>query len=86
MVREIYVKNASIFAMLGSRKIDFEIRTSQDSALGFALNVDGIPWLNVELDGSSIRDVDKLQNDIWPYNADQLPIFKIKNVKSNGLI
>lgn len=86
MVREIHVKNASIFAMFGSRKINFEIRTSKDSAMGFALNVDGIPWLDVELNGSSIQDVGRPKNAIWPYEAEQLPIFKIKDTKSNGLI
>ena len=40
MVREIRVRNASIYAEIEGRKIDVEIRTSKDSALGLALYID----------------------------------------------
>ena len=39
-MREIRVRNASIYASIEGRKIDVEIRTSKDSALGVALYID----------------------------------------------
>lgn len=77
-MRTIKVRNASILAKLGERSIDFEIRTTKDSAQGFALFIDKVKWLDVDLVGSSLRDGDH-------YDCKK-PIFKIYDVKSNGCL
>lgn len=57
-MREIRVRDASIFANLGGKKIDFEIRTSKDSARGFSLLIDGVKLLDVTLVGDTLKDGD----------------------------
>jgi hypothetical protein len=56
-MRTIRVRNASILASLNNREIDFEIRTTKDSAQGFALYVDNKCLIEVDLlkDGT-LRD------------------------------
>jgi hypothetical protein len=80
-MRTIKVRNATILAKLGTREIDFEIRTSKDSAQGFSLLVDGVKWLDV--------DLSKISNEILMdgQNFDNKePLFKIKDIKSNGCL
>lgn len=55
-MRELHVKNASIFAELGGKKIDFEIRTTKDSARGFCLIVDGVKLVDVNLVDDTLKD------------------------------
>ena len=47
-MREIRVKNASIYAEIEGRKIDVEIRTSKNSALGLALFIDNIKIVDLD--------------------------------------
>ena len=54
-MREIRVRNASIYAEIEGRKIDVEIRTSKDSALGVALYIDNRKIVELDyIDGKFI--------------------------------
>ena len=54
-MREIKVRNASIYAEIGGRKIDVEIRTSKNSALGIALYTDKTKIVELDyIDGKFI--------------------------------
>lgn len=48
MMREIRVRNASVYAKIESRKIDVEIRTSKDSAQGLALFIDEVKVVDLD--------------------------------------
>ena len=48
MVREIKVRNASIYADLDGNRIDFEIRTTKNSAKGLSLSINGIKLLDID--------------------------------------
>ena len=77
-MREITVRNASVFATLGKRKLDFEIRTTKDSAQGFTVIIDGVKWLDVNLVGSALKDGE---------NYDNKPaLFRIQDITSNGCL
>ena len=73
MIREIRVRNASIYATLGDIKIDFEIRTTKDSGQGFSLLVDGVKWLDVDLVGKTLKDGHNYEK--------KSPLFLIGNIK-----
>ena len=75
-MRTIKVRNASILADLGNRKIDFEIRTTKDSRQGFTLLVDGVKWLDIDLIGNALKDG---QN----FDDKKSITFRIRNVKSS---
>ena len=77
-MRTIRVKNASILATLGDRKIDFEIRTTKDSAKGFSLFVDGIKLIDINL-------VDGVLKDGGNYDSKKA-LFKISDIKSDGYL
>ena len=77
-MRTIRVKNATIFADLGSRKIDFEIRTTKDSARGFSLFVDGVKWFDINLIGDALKYGENYSN--------RQPLFLIRDIKSNGCL
>ena len=76
-MRTIKVRNATILAVLNERKIDFEIRTTKDSAQGFALFVDGVKWLDIDLVGHALRDGGNYDD------SKNQALFKIKDIKSN---
>lgn len=77
-MREMKVKNASVYANLGARKIDFEIRTTKNSNQGFALFVDGVKWIDVILVGSALKDDKEC--------GGKKPLFEISDIKSNGCL
>jgi len=72
-MREIKVRNASIYATVNGHKVDVEIRSTKDSAQGIALLVDGVMWLEVDMkpDGT-ISDTPP------PYLTDKKPLFQVK--------
>ena len=82
-MRVIRVKNASILAKICGREIDFEVRNNKDCR-GFALIIDGKRWLECDVfpyspiegcpEGGGIKD--------GPKEA----LFKIRDVKSNGVL
>lgn len=80
-MRTIRVRNASILAKLNGREIDFEIRTTKDSAQGFALYVDGFCWLEVNATASGT-----LCDDTRPQKTKREPLFTIRMIKSNGCL
>jgi hypothetical protein len=79
-MRTIRVRNASILADLGIRKIDFEIRTMKNSAKGFCILVDGVKWLDVDLTSSGEGLIDGENYD------NKKALFKISDIKSNGVM
>ena len=62
MMREIRVKNASIYAEIEGRKIDVEIRTSKDSALGLALFIDNKKILDLSYKDGKFIDGEYYDN------------------------
>lgn len=56
MMREINVRNASIYAKVEGRKIDVEIRTSKDSAQGLAVLIDGKKVLDLDFKNGKFVD------------------------------
>lgn len=77
-MRTIRVKNASILATLGGREIDFEIRTTKDSAKGFSLLVDGVKLIDVDLIDGELKDGGNYDS--------KKALFKISDVKSDGCL
>src|SRR3990167_9057399 len=73
-MRTIKVKNVSILAKLGNKEIDFEIRTTKDSAQGFTLLIDGIKWIDVKLEGNELKDGKRYNN--------KKPLFSINETKN----
>ena len=83
-MRTINVRNASILANLNGREIDFEIRTTKDSAQGFALIIDGKTWIEADATPSgSLHDTNK---PCIGKNDKQYPLFNIGMIKSNGCL
>jgi len=80
-MRTIRVRNASILANLNGREIDFEIRTTKDSAQGFALLVDNVTWLEIDATESGTLCDSKLAP-----NSPREPLLKLKMIKSNGCL
>jgi hypothetical protein len=80
-MQTIRVKNASILANLNGREIDFEIRTTKDSAQGFALLVDGLTWIEVDATDSGLLCDTRKE---FTYKAE--PLFSIKMIKTNGCL
>jgi hypothetical protein len=79
MMRIIRVRNASILAKLNDHDIDFEIRTSKNSAQGFALLVDGVRLLDIDSTPSGTL------KDSQRYKTEPV-LFSLKDVKSNGCL
>ncbi len=77
MVREIRVRNASIFANLRGHKIDFEIRTTKDSAQGLSLFIDEVKILDLNTTSSGTL------KDGSNYDSREA-LFQLSQVKSNG--
>jgi hypothetical protein len=80
-MRTIRVRNASILANLNGREIDFEIRTTKDSAQGFALLVDGLTWIEVDASDSGV-----LCDTRREFTNKTEPLFKLRMIKSNGCL
>lgn len=75
-MREIRVRNASIYATINDHKVDVEIRSTKDSAQGLALLVDGEMWLEVDMKPNGVvTDTQK------PYLTGKRPLFSIRSVK-----
>ncbi len=55
-MRTIRVRDATVLGKLGGKGIDFEIRTSKDSAMGFSLLIDGVTLIDVDLVGDILKD------------------------------
>ena len=78
-MRDINVRNASIYANLRGHKIDFEIRTTKNSANGLTLIIDGVKI--IDLDCTSAGTLHDGRNF-----DDSEPLFELRQVKSNGCV
>jgi hypothetical protein len=74
-MREIHVKNASVFGRLAGHDIDFEIRDGNDNR-GLALSIDGVPIIDFDATPSgTIKDA-----GLRP------TVFELHSVKGNGCL
>lgn len=74
ILREIRVRNASIYATINGHKVDVEIRSTKDSAQGLALLVDDEMWLEVDMQPNGVI------TDTRPFSEGK-PLFSIRSVK-----
>lgn len=61
-MRELTVRNASIYAKIEGRKIDVEIRTSKDSARGLTVLIDGEKVLDFDYKDGKFVDGEYYDN------------------------